>query len=109
VRSSRGSLLLRCGAQRGEKRRPDRRLQGGRRPVQLDHDIFSAAGALGTLSANAFFAGAAAHDADDRIIYDSATGNLYYDADGNGAAAQVLFADLGTGLALTNADFSIVG
>ena len=69
----------------------------------------SAAGALGTLTANAFFSGSAAHDADDRIIYDSSTGNLYYDPDGNGVAAQVLFAHLGTGLALTNADFSIVG
>lgn len=77
--------------------------------VQLAHGIFGAAGPLGTLSADAFFAGTAAHDADDRIIYDSATGNLYYDADGNGAGAQVLFAHLSTGLALTNADFSIVG
>ncbi len=47
-------------------------------------------------------------DADDRIIYDSATGRIYYDADGSGAGAQVLFAQVTAGLALTNADFLIV-
>ena len=38
--------------------------------------------------------GTAAADAGDRIIYDAATGNLYYDSDGTGAVAQVLFATL---------------
>ncbi len=77
--------------------------------IALDDDIFTAIGAIGTLSAGAFRAGTTAADADDRIIYDSATGKIYYDADGNGAGAQVLFAQVNNGTALTNADFLIVG
>ena len=72
--------------------------------IQLDVDVFSGIG-LGTLAANAFVIGAAATTADHRIIYDPVTGALYYDADGDGAVAAVQFATLGTGLALTNADF----
>lgn len=70
-----------------------------------------ASGALspGALNANAFVIGAAAADADDRIIYNSSTGQLFYDADGNGAGVQVLFATLAPGLALTNADFIVGG
>ncbi|MEO5973551.1 MAG: hypothetical protein ABIP91_09360, partial [Sphingomicrobium sp.] len=66
---------------------------------------FSALPSSGALAASAFRAGTAAADADDRIIYDSATGSIYYDADGNGAGAQILFAQVAAGLALTNADF----
>ena len=69
---------------------------------------FSALTTLGTLSVAAFFKGAAAHDADDRIIYNAATGNLFYDADGNGAGAQIQFAKLGANLLLTNADFQVI-
>jgi Ca2+-binding RTX toxin-like protein len=35
-------------------------------------------------------AGGNAADANDFLLYDSATGSLYYDADGNGAGAKVL-------------------
>jgi len=76
--------------------------------IQLDDAIFSAAGALGTLTSGAFWTGSAAHDADDRIVYDATTGALYYDADGNGAGAAVQFATTGSGLALTNADFALI-
>ena len=76
--------------------------------IQLDDDIFTAL-STGTLSASAFHTGAAANDSSDRIIYDSATGNIYYDADGTGPAAQVLFAHVSSGLALTNADFVVIG
>ena len=73
----------------------------------LDDAVFSAL-APGVLPAAAFVIGAVAADADDRIIYDSATGALSYDADGLGGAAQTQFAALGTGLALTNSDFVVI-
>jgi Ca2+-binding RTX toxin-like protein len=60
----------------------------------LDDAVFTQVGGLGTLNASAFVTGSAAGDADDRIIYNSATGQLFYDADGNGAGAQVQFANL---------------
>ena len=62
----------------------------------------------GTLGSAEFYAGTAAHDADDRIIYNRATGELMYDADGNGAGAAVTFAVISTKVALTNADFVVV-
>ena len=63
----------------------------------------------GGLSAAAFNTGTAAADATDRVIYDSATGSLFYDADGTGAAAQIKIATLTnvTGT-VTAADFLII-
>ena len=75
--------------------------------ILLSQAIFGAGGGVGTLSAAAFRAGTAAADADDRIIYDSASGKIYYDADGNGAGGKVLFAKVTPGTALTNLDFQI--
>ena len=42
------------------------------------------------------------------VSYNSGTGALAYDADGNGGGAAVQFATLATGLALTNADFVVI-
>jgi Ca2+-binding RTX toxin-like protein len=55
-----------------------------------------------------FYVGSAAQDANDRIIYNSGTGALYYDADGSGSAAMIQFAQLSSGLALTQQDFLII-
>src|SRR3954463_16136608 len=60
--------------------------------IQLDAAAFTQIGAVGRMAAGdiRFFSGAGAtggHDADDRIVYNSTTGQLYYDADGNGAGA----------------------
>ncbi|MCW5667952.1 MAG: calcium-binding protein [Piscinibacter sp.] len=74
---------------------------------QLARTVFSAIG-VGTLAAGAFRAGTAAGDTNDRIVYDSASGQLFYDADGSGAGAQVLFATVTAGTALTASDFVIV-
>jgi Ca2+-binding RTX toxin-like protein len=73
----------------------------------LHSAIFSGLG-LGTLAATAFQLGSAAGDTDDRVIYDSATGFLYFDRDGSGAHSAIHFATLATGLALSNADFVVV-
>ena len=76
--------------------------------VRLENDVFTALTAVGRLTADAFHIGAAAADAEDRIIYNEVTGALSYDANGTGAGGLVQFAKLTTGLSLTNADFVIV-
>ena len=73
-----------------------------------DDADFAGIGALGTLRAAAFRNGTAAADSSDRVIYDSATGSLFYDADGNGAGAALLFATLTAGTTVVVADFVIV-
>ena len=75
--------------------------------IYLDNAVFGVL-ADGALAAGAFRSGTAAADADDRIIYNSATGALFYDADGNGAGAAVQFATLSTGLALSASDFLVI-
>lgn len=75
--------------------------------VQLENAVFTALTATGWLAAAAFHIGAAAADADDRIIYNDATGALSYDSDGTGAADAVQFATLAHNLAMTNADFLV--
>lgn len=54
-----------------------------------------------------FVAGAAALDADDYFVFNAATGNLSFDADGNGAGAAVLIANFGTAT-LTADDIFII-
>lgn len=76
--------------------------------IAFDDAVYSAIGGAGALAAAAFRIGAAAADADDRIVYNSVTGALYYDADGTGSGAQVQVATLTAGLTLTNAHFMIV-
>ena len=42
------------------------------------------------------------------IVYETDTGFLWFDADGNGAGARVQFADLAGGLAMPATEFSVV-
>ena len=73
--------------------------------IRLDRDIFTGIADNGTLSTAAFKVGSAAADASDRIVYDQATGKIYYDSDGIGSAGQILFATVTPATVLTNADF----
>lgn len=75
--------------------------------IRLENGIFTGL-AGGALASSAFHIGSQAADASDRIIYDAASGALYFDPDGTGGAAQQQFAQMSSKLALTNADFSVV-
>jgi Ca2+-binding RTX toxin-like protein len=79
--------------------------------IQLDAAAFTQIGATGRMAAGdaRFFAGTAAHDTDDRIIYNSATGQLFYDADGNGAGAAQLIATISNHSALSATDLWVFG
>jgi Ca2+-binding RTX toxin-like protein len=78
--------------------------------IVLDHAVFAALTGMGTLAAAQFVANASgtAKDAGDRIVYEADTGKLFYDANGSSAGGSVQFAQLSTGLSLTNQDFTIV-
>ena len=83
--------------------------------IHLSRGIFRALGALGTLKEEAFYAAdgaTAGHDADDRVIYNTTTGALYYDADGSGSTAAIQLATLGSFYhpeSLSCADFRVIG
>jgi len=79
--------------------------------IALESSIFRRIGS--ELNSGEFYARAgavSAHDRSDRIIYNKATGDLYYDADGNkpGGVAAVLFATLASKPSIDAGDFLIV-
>jgi len=80
---------------------------GGTDKIMLDDAVFTGL-SMGSLPAGAFVVGTAALDADDRIIYDQATGKLFFDADGNGAGAAIQFATLDTHPVISAGDFVVI-
>jgi Ca2+-binding RTX toxin-like protein len=60
--------------------------------IRLDASTMTALGTTGNFAAGdeRFHAGAAAAEADDRVIWNAATGELFYDADGSGAGGAEL-------------------
>lgn len=75
--------------------------------IYIDDAIFTRAGHRGFLDTARFVTGAMALDADDRILYDSTTGDLIYDANGSAAGGTRVFAHLDIGLSLSSADIYI--
>ncbi|MBD2665982.1 calcium-binding protein [Richelia sinica FACHB-800] len=64
---------------------------------------------VGTLSVSRFVIGSTATNFNQRFIYNSSNGNLFFDRDGVGTSfSSIQIATLNTGLALTNTDFQIV-
>jgi serralysin len=66
---------------------------------------------IGALSAGAFLGGAGvtiANTANQRVIYNSTTGDLYFDADGTGAGVAVKFANIENHSALGFEDFLVI-
>lgn len=78
--------------------------------IQLDNswNLYSALRTEGILTADKFVIGKHALDANDFIIYNNVTGTLLYDKDGSGSATPLTIAIIGTGLAMTNADFVVI-
>lgn len=78
--------------------------------IPTDSLYFSGSGlSPGTLLANQFTIGTSATTSEQRFIYNSATGALYFDRDGSGSAfSQVQFAQLSAGLSPTNNNFVVV-
>jgi Ca2+-binding RTX toxin-like protein len=84
--------------------------------IVLDDDVFRAldSAGSGSLPSGQFHAApgaTAAHDLNDRIVYDTGTGTLYYDPDGIAGQSAVAFAVLGSAThpVLTASDFLVVG
>jgi Ca2+-binding RTX toxin-like protein len=75
--------------------------------IHLGHSVFSGL-SLGELAAGAFNTGTAASEADDRIIYDTGTGALYFDPDGTGGATASQFATIAPTLAMAAAEFIVI-
>jgi serralysin len=84
----------------------------GQDDIWLDDDIFTSLGIVSgqTLPAGDFVVGTAALQPDDFVIYNPATGNLYYDADGSGRGSALLVAAIGTTShpVLANTDFDVI-
>ncbi len=81
--------------------------------VALDDAAMSALGASGNFSAGdaRFAAGAgftSGRDASDRVVYNTSTGSLYYDADGSGAGAAQLIATFSGNPAVAATDIVVI-
>ncbi len=79
--------------------------------ILIYSSVFSSLGqAPGTLGATAFFASVdgLAHDRNDRIVYNTESGVLSYDADGNRSGEAVAFAVLSGTPDISNLDFLVV-
>ena len=74
---------------------------GGEDAIALSSVIFTGIGTSGTLNSANFYSGGVGTAAADvgnagtaKIVYDTSTGSLYYDADGGTSANRTLFADI---------------
>ncbi len=78
--------------------------------IHLENAIFTALSNANKapLPGSQFHKGAGAHDGDDRIIYNGASGALIYDSNGDAPGGAVQLATLPKGLAITSADFLVI-
>ena len=76
--------------------------------IRLENNGVFTGLANGALPASAFVVGTAAQDGNDRIVYNQATGQLFFDAGGNGAGAAIHFATLQGAPVITANDFTVI-
>jgi Ca2+-binding RTX toxin-like protein len=80
--------------------------------LRLDGSVMANVGASGDFAAGdaRFYAAAGAtggNDADDRVVYNTTTRQVFYDADGNGSGGAQLIATLQAGATLVATDIAI--
>jgi serralysin len=78
--------------------------------IRLDNSVFTGLTAGVFVSANDFVNGTSAADGTDRIIFNSSTGQLFFDPDGNGVTQQTPFAKVNPfspGVFVTAADIFV--
>jgi Ca2+-binding RTX toxin-like protein len=83
-------------------------IAGNNDTFRLENAVMTQLGAAGGLAANKFFAGTAAHDADDRIVYNRTSGAVFYDSNGVAAGGSTLIAVITNKPVLTFADFVVI-
>ena len=78
--------------------------------IKLENGIFTKLTTIGTLNSAFFKANTdgKAKDNNDYLVYETDTGKLFYDADGNGLGAAILFATIENKASLTYADFTVI-
>ncbi len=78
--------------------------------IYIDDAVFKSIAKTGELLSGYFRSNdtGLAQDANDHIIYEKDTGELYYDSNGTAAGGSVLFATVKAGLSLTYADFFVI-
>ena len=82
---------------------------------EVDRDllVFSASGfvgvdAVGMVTNQMFSLGTTATSNEHRFIYNSASGDLFYDSDGVGNTEQVKLAQLDVSLSITSSNFEVI-
>jgi Ca2+-binding RTX toxin-like protein len=83
-------------------------VSGNNDSFQLENHVMPALGPNGALNPDFFFAGPAAHDGNDHIVYNRATGALLYDSNGDAAGGTTLLAVLSNKPLLTAHDFFVI-
>jgi Ca2+-binding RTX toxin-like protein len=78
----------------------------GKDVIELDKAVFTAIG--NHLGSGEFHLGGSAQDGNDHILYKANTGALFYDPDGDGAAAKIKFAVLDNKPELSSDDFMMI-
>ena len=77
--------------------------------IQVSAAGFGGGLSLGSLKTSQFTLGTSATTSNQRFIYDSATGGLFFDLDGSASGfTQVKFAQLSTGLLVSESNFVVV-
>lgn len=82
---------------------------GNNDTFRLENAVMTKLGGPGALNPAFFRAGAVALDANDFIVYNRATGALFYDVNGNGAGGAIQLASLSANKpVLTASDFAVI-